>query len=174
MKTKTQRILVILHIMAWIIFAGLCIQTGAMLTSFVVSLYNPGFANKMYMSLNLSGLQQYDSNAYSVIAGFMIGICAVKTFIAYLTIKIFSTINLSNPFSAEVAALVERISVVAFVAGLFAIVAASYSDWLSKNGITIPYNWSAGELLMFAGVIFVIAQVFKRGIELQSENDLTI
>jgi hypothetical protein len=174
MKTKTERVLVIMNILVWIIFVGLCIQTGAMLTSFVVSLYSPEFAKKMYMGLNLSGLQQYDSNAYSVIAGFMIGICAVKAFIAYLTIKIFSMINLSNPFSAEVAALVERISVVAFVAGLFAIVAASYSDWLSKNGISISYNWAAGDLLLFAGVIFVIAQVFKRGIELQSENDLTI
>ncbi|MGZ3777527.1 MAG: DUF2975 domain-containing protein [Mucilaginibacter sp.] len=174
MKTKTQRILAILHIMAWIIFVGLCIQTAGTLTSFVVSLYKPGIVDRMYVKLNLSGLQQYDSNAYSVIVGFMISIAAVKAFIAYLTIKIFSTLNLSNPFSAGVAALVERISIVAFVAGLFAIVAASYSDWLGKNGITISYNWAAGELLMFAGVIFVIAQVFKRGIELQSEHDLTI
>ena len=174
MKTKTQRVLAILHIMAWIIFVGLCIQTCGTLTSFVVSLYKPGIVDKMYIKLHLSGLQQYDSNAYSAIVGFMIGISAAKAFIAYLTIKIFSTLNLADPFSAGVAGLVERISIVAFVAALFAIVAASYSDWLSKRGISIPYDWAAGELLLLAGVIYVIAQVFKRGIELQSENDLTI
>jgi hypothetical protein len=174
MKTKTQRILVIMNVVAWIIFIGLCIQTGAMLISFIVSLYHPIAAKNLYMGLNLSGLKQYDNEAYLVIASFMICLCAVKAFITYLTIMIFSKINLSNPFSPEVASLVERISIVAFVAGLFAVIAGSYGDWLTKKGISIPYDWAPGELLLLAGVVFVIAQVFKRGIELQSENDLTI
>jgi len=174
MKTKTERILNIMHVLAWIIFTGLCIQTCAMLSSFIVSLYNPAFSTKMYMNLNLLGLKHYDNNAYDVVVSFLICIAAAKAFITYLTIKIFMKINLSNPFSPEIASLVQWISEVAFVAGLFALIGASYSDWLTKQGVSIPYNWPAGELLLLAGVIFIIAQVFKRGIELQSENELTI
>jgi hypothetical protein len=174
MKTKTQRILAIMHVVAWFIFIGLCIQTGAMLISFVVSLYNPVAAKNLYMGLNFFSLEQYDHDAYITVACFAICICAAKAFITYLTILIFMKINLSNPFSDEVAGLVQRISIVAFVTGLFAIIAASYSDWLIKKGVPIPYDWAAGELLLLAGVIFVIAQVFKRGMELQAENDLTV
>lgn len=174
MKTKTQRVLSIMHVAAWIVFVGLCIQAGGMLTSFIVSLINPVAVKHMYMQLNLSGLDQYDHEAYIVVVTFMVCITAAKAFITYLTIKIFMKINLANPFSDEVAELVQRISVVAFVTGLFAIVASSYSDWLIKKGISIPFSWSAGEILLLAGVVFVIAQVFKRGMELQAENDLTV
>jgi len=174
MKTKTQRVLAIMHVVAWIIFVGLCIETGAMLCSFIVSLVNPVAVKHMYLDLNLSGLDHYDHGAYITVVSFMICITAAKAFITYLTIKIFMKINLANPFSDEVAALVQRISVVAFVTGLFAIIASSYSDWLIKKGISIPFSWSAGEILLLAGVVFVIAQVFKRGMELQAENDLVI
>jgi hypothetical protein len=32
----------------------------------------------------------------------------------------------------------------------------------------------SGETLFLAGVVFVIAQIFKKGVEIQSENELTI
>src|ERR1700744_1582025 len=99
------------------------------------------------MAINLLSLKHYNSNAYGIVASFMICIAAAKAFITYLTIRIFMKINLSSPFSPEIASLVQWISEVAFVAGLFALMGVSYSDWLTKQGASIPYNWPAGELL---------------------------
>jgi len=32
----------------------------------------------------------------------------------------------------------------------------------------------SGEIHLLAGVIFVISQIFKKGVEIQSENELTV
>ena len=77
-----------------------------------------------------------------------------------------------------VASLITRIGLVAFGIGILTLVANSYCEWLMKNGITFPdlqqYLGGGIEFILFAGVIFFIAQVFKRGIEIQSENELTV
>ena len=51
-------------------------------------------------------------------------------------------------------------------------------EWLSTKGVSFPdmdpYLGAGTEFLLFAGVIVFIAQVFKRGIEIQSEHELTV
>jgi len=37
-----------------------------------------------------------------------------------------------------------------------------------------PESIEAGEILFMAGLVFVIAQIFKRGVEMQAENELTV
>jgi hypothetical protein len=63
--------------------------------------------------------------------------------------------------------------------GLFSGMAGKYSEWLVKQGVEMPalqYLRLAGaDVWLFMGVtLFVIAHIFKRGIEIQTENDLTI
>jgi hypothetical protein len=38
-------------------------------------------------------------------------------------------------------------------------------SWIGEN---------AGEFLFMAGLVFIISPIFKRGVELQSENELTV
>src|SRR3978361_2112777 len=134
MKTKTERVLAITHIIMWLIFVGLCIQTGATLTSYIVSLLNPVAAKNLYMGLNFFDLRQYDINHYNVVILFVIALGVLKAYTAYLTIKIFSEINLSQPFSIPVAELIQKISQTAFIAGLISVMAYSYSEWLTSEG----------------------------------------
>jgi hypothetical protein len=50
-----------------------------------------------------------------------------------------------------------------------------YIYYLSQaTGIQLPANTSGDEYLFMAGIIYIISQVFKRGIEIQEENDLTV
>ena len=52
---------------------------------------------------------------------------------------------------------------------------AGFSKWLiTQQRIVVNFDWSAQEFLLMAGVIFIIGLFYKRGIELQAENDLTI
>ena len=81
---------------------------------------------------------------------------------------------MNNPFSFEIAALVSALSRVALGAGIISIIAEGSADWMMKRGVPVDYTWSAGEFLFLAGIIFFIAQIFERGVLLQSENDLTV
>ena len=179
MKSSTKLILAILHVIAWIIFLGLCIKTGVILYSSFVSLaINPGGAKNLYMGLDLSNLYYFDKGHYVAVVFLIIILSVSKALLFYLVVKIFLKINLVNPFSEDVSLLISRIGYLAVGIGLLTVMSNKYCDWLVKKGVAFPDLQSvlggAGEFLLLGAVIFIIAQVFKRGIEIQTENSLTV
>ena len=83
-----------------------------------------------------------------------------------------------NPFSSDVALLIKRISYVAFTIGTLAMIALQYSRWLGKKGVVFSglteFIDSGAAFLFFSGIIFIISLIFKKGIEIQTENELTV
>jgi hypothetical protein len=179
MQIKTKQVLFILHIISWIVFIGLCIKTGTVIVSAFVSLFiNPEAVKNLYMGLNLSSLQQFDEGHYIAVILMIIFLTALKAFIFYLVIKIFLTINLTNPFSTEISFLISGIGYVSLGIGVITVITNAYCEWLTKHGVIFPdlrdYLGGTAEFLLLGGVIFIISQVFKKGIEIQSENELTV
>lgn len=176
MKTKTETIFIITKILTWIVFIGLCIKTGSLIVSFFVSLFvNPEAAQDLYLGLDLSSIQEYDQWHYICSVSLLIFFTGLKAYLAYLVLKIFLKFNLEHPFSTEVANLINCIARTALSAGLFAIIMDGYGEWLANKDILgISLDDGGTEFLFLAGIIFIIAQVFKKGVELQSENELTV
>jgi hypothetical protein len=175
MTTRTSLLFKALHIIFWIIFIGLCIKTGALLISFTVSLFvNADGAKNLYLGLNLSDLFTFNKVHYGFIASAIILLTALKAFIAFLVVKIFLNFKLTSPFNETVSVLLFKISYVALGTGILAIAATIYSDWLHKKGISFVQDWGASEILFFAGVIYIVGVVFKKGTILQTENELTV
>lgn len=179
MKTSAKQILTILNVVCWVVFIGLLINAGAIVFSYVVSLFIPQGANNLYEGLNLSELKRYSTWFYTCIVSFMVAIPGLKAYLFYLVIRIFSKIDLDHPFNAQLADLILKISHVALGTGILGIIANGYGQWLSKNGFesadTLRHHWNGSvEFLLLAGIIFLIAQIFQRGVEIQSEHELTI
>lgn len=174
MKTKTNGILQVLKVLTWIIFIGLCIKTGAIIISFIVSLFNPVAASNLYMGTDFSAVYNSGFWKYAGITSFFIVLSALKAYMFYLVIKLFSGLNLEQPFSERVGNLLVEISKVALGIGILAITANAYAKFLLNRGIQFSYESNSTEFLFVAGIVFVIAQIFKRGLELQNESDLTV
>ncbi|RAU81739.1 DUF2975 domain-containing protein [Pontibacter arcticus] len=179
MKTNTHFIFTTVNVLFWIVFIGLCIKTGALLFSFFVSLFiNPAGSQNLYSGLNLSGLHHFSRHNYISIMSLLIALSALKAYMAFLVIQIFQKIDLSQPFNVMVSKLINNISEVALGAGILAIIAEGYAKWLYKKSPDIgnlhQYFDNGSEFLFLAGIIFVIAQIFKKGVEIQSENELTV
>jgi hypothetical protein len=175
MTNTTLTIFKVMHVIFWVLFIGLCFKTVAILISFLVSLFIGSDSAKIVPF----GIEPFDLPAsgrwyYMLIISFMIAITALKAYIAYLVVRIFSNFNFSRPFSREITSLISKISYVALETGVIALIANGYSEWLVKRHVTVPVNWGSGEILFFAGVIYIIAIVFERGTELQTESDLTV
>jgi hypothetical protein len=87
-------------------------------------------------------------------------------------------LNLVKPFDVEIAKLIEKISFEAFAIAIVSIVAHQYTKMLIQSGYEVSHvekYWNdTAAFLMMAAIIFVISQIFKKGIELQNENDLTV
>lgn len=79
-----------------------------------------------------------------------------------------------NPFKMEVAQTLERISYVLFGTWIVGTVSSANTSWLMKITGELYGSWDSGEFVFMAGLVFIISQVFKRGVEIQSENELTI
>ena len=172
---KTSQILKSMKIISWIIFIGICIKTGAVLISFIVSLFvNQDAGKDLYFGLDLSNLYEYSPDLYVVFVVLLLILLTVQAFIFYLVIKLFSRFNEQDPFSQPVSELISKISYASLLAGFIALMGTGISKWLETQSVTINFEWSAVVFLFMAGVLFIVGLFYKRGIEIQSENELTI
>lgn len=174
MKTKTESILTTMNVLSWVVFIGLLIKLGALIVSYFISIINPEMTKNIYMGSDLFSLIKLDFWKYSVTAFLMITLLGLKAYTAYLVVQILSKINLEHPFIMRVALLIEKVSHVIFATWAVSMLANAFHGWLLQNNLPTTENWISGEFIFLAGVIFIIAQIFKKGIELQSENELTI
>lgn len=173
--TATQStIMSIMKVLFWIAFIGLCIQTGALLFTSILSITKPIVSKDLYMGLNLSELRDSDAGYYWLTISLLITLSALKAYIAFIVVKIFMVFDLSKPFSREIAKLFLQISELALTTGIITIISTSYFKWIAKKGISMPITDSGTEILFFAGIIYLLAVVFEKGSQLQTENDLTV
>lgn len=181
-KISTRQMLNILQVIAWIIFIGLCIEAGGIIFNAIFTgVLEPEAANKMWQEIDLSNLYAFDHGYFFVIT-FLISIVTVmKAVLFYRIIKILHSnrLDLAKPFSREVGRFIFMVSYLAVGIGLFSIWSVNYADWLIKKGVKMPdlryLRIGGADVWLFMGVtLFVIAQIFKQGIEIQSENDLTV
>lgn len=173
-RTRTQQILVVMHVLAWVAFIGLVIKTGALLTSYGISWINPGAADDLYRGLDLSNLREFSFWQYSQSVSFLIAFDAMRAFVMFLVIRTLSKVNLVSPFTREVCGSVEKISHVLFGIWIVAILSNAHGKWILKQTGEMVPTLPTDEFLFMAGLVFVISQVFKRGLEIQSENELTV
>lgn len=177
-KIGTPQILKILNVLSWIIFIGLCVEAGMYIfngsyTLFINS-YNARF-------LNLLDLYNYSNTYYLQEIAFVSIVAVLKAIMFYLIVKMLheKKLNITQPFTSETGRFISYLSYLAFGIGLFSLWAEKFNNWLISNGVKVPsletLNLEGGSVWIFMAVIlFVIGQIFKRGIEIQSENELTI
>ncbi|MFL0162304.1 DUF2975 domain-containing protein [Aquirufa salirivi] len=170
MKTKTASILAIMNVLSWIAYIGISIKCGAIIFTYILSLFNQQVAKDLYQGLNLYDLMNGSFVHYSLFVGITAGLLGLKAYIAHLVIKTLSKINLTSPFQMEVAHLMEKISLMIVYLWLISLGATIYQESMELPKM----DWNGGEALFLSGLIFLFAQIFKKGVEIQAENDLTV
>lgn len=175
METKTAQILMVLKALAWIAFIGYLIEAGSIMISFTVSYLNPVAAKDLYKGLDFYNLRQMDFWHYTQSISLLLALSLMKAWVWWLVIKTLSSINLANPFKMEVAHILEKIGYILFSIWITALLASAHTGWLMKRtGESFGSTDTMDEFLFMAGLVYIISQVFKRGVEIQSENELTV
>ncbi len=177
-KWENQPLLMLLIIVIWGIFIGLCIKAGALLFTTVYSVFNPLAAQNLYDGLDLSLLREWHTGYYLAAMSLLLGVLAAKAYIFFLVIRIFLKIDLIHPFSKEISNLISKIGTVTVQVGILIIIASGYFKWLSARTVQSydlgGFLGGAFEYLIMGAVIYAIAIVFRRGVEIQADNDLTV
>lgn len=181
-KITSKQILIVLTILSWIIFVGICIDAGGYITNTIYTMaINPAAASNYWTKLDFSGLYNYDSGHFLVVTLFMIIVKLLTAIMFYLIIKNLDSkkLDMAKPFKKEFGQFIQILSYLAFGISFFSNYGIKYSEWLIKKGINMPninkLNLDGAGVWLFMGIILlVIAQIFKKGIEIQEENDLIL
>ena len=177
MKTRTETILTVSKYLAMLGGVWYSIQFGGQLVTLIASFINPDWAKRTYeVDLTLFSIRDHSIGYYVFAMSLLIAVSALKAFIWYVVFDLLSKLKLQTPFSMEVEKKLERIAYLLLGVWIISsIFWKTYIYYLSKDtGIQLPANNSGDEYFFMAGIVYIISQVIKRGIEIQEENDLTV
>lgn len=167
-----------LHIVAWIIFAGLGIEAGGLLVNFICTMFTPDFVPHLYQKLDLTQMYQQNPWVFWGVYSFILFIAVLKAYLFYLVVRLMHKMDLSKPFSSFVGEQIMKISYFTFSIGIIGFIARETTRNLPHYG---PLPASVGEFwtdsqafILMGAVIYVIAVIFKKGVDLQNEADLTV
>lgn len=178
MKTKNNFVFIVLNIVAWLIFVGLSIEAGGLIVNFVFSVFKPEMVPNLYQKMDLSELYNRSQSAFYSMYSFVLVISILKAYLFYIVIVLLLKLDLEKPFSTFVSTQISQLSYFTFSIGLLSYIARQSAKNLQHHGYeTEQLNqfWVDSQaFILMAAVVYVISAIFKKGIELQSENELTI
>jgi hypothetical protein len=99
----------------------------------------------------------------------------------YQTVSVFhkKKFNLANPFNKTIKDYIFNFAFIALAIGLFSYTNKTFSYWLISEGVHMPalenLKLGGSDVWLFMGVtLLIFAKIFKKEIELQTENELTV
>lgn len=167
-----------LYIVAWLIFVGLSIEAGGLLVNFFFSLFKPEFVQNLYQKLDLTEMYNHSKLLFFGIYSFILTISILKACLFYIVIRLMHKMDLSKPFNTYVVRQISLISYYTLSIGLLSYIARQLVKNLKHHGfVTDNLNqfWADSQAFILMGaIVYIIATIFKKGVDIQNENDLTV
>lgn len=167
-----------LHIVAWIIFIGLCIEAGGLFINFIFNTYNPSFIPKLYQKLDLQEIYENSKPAFFGLYFFILVTAILKAYLFYIVIRLMYTLDLKNPFTKFVSNQFFLLSYLILVIGILSFTGRQFAKNVSHQGYDITGAagfWVDSQAFILTGAImYIIATIFSKGVEIQAENELTV
>lgn len=177
MKIKTETILTVSKYLALLGGVGCSILWGSQLLTLIASFINLEWAKLTYqVDLNLFRIREQSIGFFVCGMILTIAVSVLKALFWYKVFTLLSELKLKAPFSMEVEIKLERMAYIMLCVWIVSsIFWKTYTFYLMQaTGIQLPIRNTDDEYLFMAGIIYIISQVFKRGIEIQEENQLTV
>ncbi len=167
-----------LHIISWIIFVGLGIEAGGLIVNFVVSIIRPDLLPYLYQKLDITAIYNRSEWVFYSAYSFILAIALLKAYLFYVVILLTIKFDMVKPFQPKVADRILKISSITLLIGLLSYFARQISKIFMHHGYDLSALngfWGDGQaFILMAAVIYIIAKIFSRGLEIQNENDLTV
>jgi hypothetical protein len=167
-----------LYIVAWLIFVGLSIEAGGLIVNFFFSLYKPEFIQNLYKKLDLTEMYNNSKIVFFGVYSFILFISILKAILFYIVIRLMHKIDLTKPFNTFVSKQILQISYYTLSIGLLSSIARQVTNSLLHQGFatdSLNQFWVDSQAFIVMGaVVYIIATIFKKGVDIQIENDLTV
>lgn len=181
MKLNSNFILELLAFFIWIYTIILCIALSViffLIFSNILEI-DIGSIKEMKIDITVAGekftnIQSLEKEKLLLIL-FYTGVRGILEIVMFANvIKILNRIKINQFFSFEIYAMISKIAKLALAIGLISLIVNFVSQLISRNfSISFDINGSF-QFFLFAGIVYIISQVYKKAVDLQLENDLTI
>ena len=74
----------------------------------------------------------------------------------------------------EVAKKLEKIAYTLLLVWVAILLYNGQLKWLSKDVTGLQEMNLSTDFIFYAGLVFIVSQIFKKGVEIQTENELTV
>lgn len=167
-----------LYAVAWLIFVGLSIEAGALLVNFVFSLFKPEILPNLYQKLDLSIVYNESKFAFYGAYSFILTVSILKCCLFYTVIHLMHKMDMTKPFSTFVQKQFLLISYFTLSIGFMSYIARQFL----KNIMHHDFNFEtiseflgdSQAFILMGAIIYIIATIFKKGVAIQNENELTV
>ncbi|MFN4315667.1 MAG: DUF2975 domain-containing protein [Chitinophagaceae bacterium] len=180
-RITSSQVLKALQIISWIIFIGLCIEAGGILFNSILTLASNPVVAGHFWGIDLSGVFNFSRTHFISITTVMFIIATLKAILFYLIVKLFvkKQLDMSKPFSKELRQFMVHMAWLALGIALFSHSGGRFRTWLMEQRVQMPdlssLRFAGADIWLFMAVILMVfAQILKRGIEIQTENELTV
>lgn len=181
MKSTNKLILYILYVISWIIFIGISIDAGGFIANCIFSIAKPDVVKHLWHKVDLDSLFNYNITYFFTLTCLMSIVTVMKAILFYLIVRMLhkKMPTIATSFDREVGRCVTLIAYVSLGIGLFSLWGINYSEGLAAQGVNMPdaraLQLDGADVWLFMTVIlFVISYIYKRGIEIQEEHELTV
>jgi len=178
LRINSKTMLTLLYIISWIIFIGVSIEAGSFITNAIFTLTGNG---EKAEQIGLENLYAFNPAYYVIIIVIMTIVAVMRAILFYLIIKLLhdKKFQMTQPFNSKTGRFIFNISYLAAGIGISSFWGAKYVESFVKQGAQMPgiqtLRFGGADAWLFMGAtLLVIAHLFKRGIEIQTENELTI
>jgi len=172
MTKRDNLVLTGVKVITWLIFISLSIQAGVLLFNY------PSLLFSYNLKAAVTGPQKHKGWIFPSMFSLAVFITCLKAYLFYLVIRLMQTLDVSSPFHLPVARQISKISTATFSIGLISYIAFLSARNLGHHGLimsNLSSFWGDSQAyILMSAIIYIIALIFKRGIEMQTENDLTI
>ncbi|QIA08140.1 DUF2975 domain-containing protein [Draconibacterium halophilum] len=172
--TRTQQVLAVMKFLVYLSITWYFLKMGGIVFMSLAFLAQGKPLTDLFFMQDWFNLLETNPEYYTLIIVLVISRSLLNISIWIMVLRLLKRIQLSNPFTKEVIERLERISYLLFSIWILSISAGGFFAWLGEKAGELNDSWDHGPYLFMAGLVFIISQIFKRGVELQSENDLTV
>ncbi len=171
-----------LVLLSWIIFIGVCFEAGAFIISTGCMLYfDPSLHARLYQEIDLTQLFSQNKTLFITLTSLMIIVAILRAILFWIIVKLLheKRLNFSKPFNEYLPEFIQKMAFLSLGIGIFSGWASGVSESINNAGIDIPsiskLRVAGADVWVFMSIIlFVIHQLVKRGVEIQTENELTV
>jgi len=173
MKLKTETIVNTMFFFVWFVCIGLLVKAGALLIPYGLSIFNEQAAKDLYKGMTLFAFMDFSFIQYSMLVFYKVFLLCVQAYIAFQLTELLRDFNLASPFNDQVVKLMEKICIAIIFVWFIVLLHNIHLKILEKT-VGLESNYLETGSLIWLGMVYVLAQIFRRGIEIQSDNEYTI